>query len=161
MAAAQPNLPHDVDEAVLDADGSLDDTGRADDWPWAAVAASICALAFAVPYWAADYSVVENGGLATFAVPVIATLAATALILSALHLASKLETAIALCVPAPLVVLARVLMDTADDPTTHSLWPLELGVAVGISVPPALAGIFIGWLARRALGFEREVAAAE
>jgi len=156
MAAARPDLPHDVDDARPDAGAEVDDTGRVGDWPWAAVAASVCALAIAVPYWAAEYGEVEDGGLSTYAVPVMVILAAAALIVSVLHLASKFETAIALCIPAPVAVIGRVLMDTADDPTTHNLWPLELAVAVGISIPPVLAGILAGWSARRVLGLSRQ-----
>ena len=43
----------------------------------------------------------------------------------------------------------QVLIDTADDPTTHGLWPFEIVVAVGVSLPPILLGIFIGWAMRR------------
>ena len=111
--------------------------------------ASLCALAIVVPYWSVDYAEVEDGGLATFALPVAGVLGVAALILSGLRLGHKLEIAIAMCAPAPIAVVGRVLIDTADDPTTHSLWPFEIAVAVGISIPPVLLGIFIGWAARR------------
>ena len=141
MAALQPDFPDDVDEQ--------DDDDRPGDWPWPAVVASICALAIVVPYWSVDYADVEDGGLATFGLPVAGILGVAALLLAALHLGRKLEIAIALCVPAPVAVIGRVLIDTADDPTTHSLWPFEIAVAIGVSLPPVLAGILIGWSMRR------------
>jgi hypothetical protein len=142
MAASQPHFSDDVDDEDIDRPG---------DWPWAAVVASICALMIAVPYWATDYADVEDGALGTFALPVILILGFAALLVIGLHLGSKLETAIALCIPAPAAVIGRVLIDTADDPTTHGLWPVEVAVAVGLSVPPVLAGILLGWAVRRAI----------
>jgi hypothetical protein len=143
VAALQPDFPDEVD------DREEDEFDRPGDWPWPAVVASICALAIIVPYWAADYADVEDGGLGTFALPVAAILGVAAFVLSVAHLGHKLEIAIALCVPAPIAVVGRVLIDTADDPSTHSLWPFEIIIAVGISVPPVLLGIFLGWAARR------------
>jgi hypothetical protein len=145
MAALRPDFPDDVD----------DEDERSDDWPWPAVVASICALAIAVPYWSADYADVEGSGLGTFGAPAAAILGVAALALTGLHLGHKLEIAIALCVPAPLVVVGRVLIDTASDPTTHSLWPVEIVLAIGISLPPVLAGILIGWGMRRLAGRSR------
>jgi hypothetical protein len=142
VAALQPDFPDDVDDRD-DADD------RPGDWPWPAVVASLCALAIVVPYWSVDYADVEDGGLASFALPVVGLLGVAALILSAFRLGHKLEIALAMCAPAPIAVVGRVLIDTADDPTTHSLWPFEIAVALGISAPPVLLGIFIGWAARR------------
>jgi hypothetical protein len=143
VAALQPDFPDEVD------DREGDDVDRPGDWPWPAVVASICALAIVVPYWAADYADVEDGGLGTFALPVAAILGVAAFVLAVAHLGRKLEIALALCVPAPIAVVGRVLIDTADDPSTHGLWPFEIIIAVGISVPPVLLGVFLGWAARR------------
>jgi hypothetical protein len=141
VAALRPDFPDDVDEQ--------DD--RPGDWPWPAVVASICALAIAVPYWSVDYADVEDGGLNAFGWPVAAIVGAAALALAGLRLGRKLEIVVALCAPAPVAVIGRVLIDTADDPSTHSLWPLEIVLAIGISLPPVLAGVAIGW-AMRLLG---------
>jgi uncharacterized oligopeptide transporter (OPT) family protein len=140
VAALQPDFP-EVDDR--------DDDDRPGDWPWPAVVASICALIVVVPYWSVDYADVEDGGLSSFALPVAGVLGAAAFLLSALRLGHKLEIAIAMCLPAPIAVVGRILIDTADDPTTHSLWPFEIAVAIGISVPPVLLGIFLGWAVRR------------
>jgi hypothetical protein len=155
VAAIRPDFPDEVDDRDED-DRSGDWPG---DWPWPAVVASICAVAIIVPYWAADYADVEDGGLGTFALPVAAILGVAAFVLSALHLGRKLEIALALCAPAPIAVVGRVLIDTADDPTTHSLWPFEIVLAVGISAPPILLGVFAGWGARRLAERRRQHAA--
>jgi hypothetical protein len=141
VAALQPDFPDDVDER--------EDDDHSGDWPWPAFVASICALAIVVPFWSVDYADVEDGGFATFALPVAGILGVAAFALSALRLGHKLEIAIALCVPAPVAVVGRVLIDTADDPTTHSLWPFEIAIAIGISLPPVLLGVFAGWAVRR------------
>jgi hypothetical protein len=145
VAALQPDFPDDVDDRQDD-DHPGDHPG---DWPWPAVVASLCALAIVVPYWAADYADVEDGGLSSFALPVAGIVGVAAFVLAALRLGRKLEIAIAMCAPAPIAVVGRVLIDTADDPTTHSLWPFEIAIAIGISVPPVLLGILLGWLVRR------------
>ena len=151
MAALRPDFPDEVDDRD-------DDDERPGDWPWPAVVASICALAIVVPYWSVDYADVQDGGLSTFALPVAGILGVAAFALTALHLGHKLEIAIALCAPAPIAVVGRVLIDTADDPTTHGLWPFEIALAIGISLPAILFGISIGWLVRR-LGERRRHAA--
>jgi hypothetical protein len=142
MAALQPDFPDELDDRE-------DDDDRPGDWPWPAVIASMCALAIVVPYWSVEYADIEDGGLSTLAIPVACILGVAAFALAALHLGHKLEIAIALCAPAPVAVVGRVLIDTADDPTTHSLWPWEIAVAIGISLPPVLLGILIGWLVGR------------
>jgi hypothetical protein len=151
VAALRPDFPDEVDDRD-------DDDERPGDWPWPAVVASICALAIVVPYWSVDYADVQDGGFSTFALPVAGILGVAAFALTALHLGHKLEIAIALCAPAPIAVVGRVLIDTADDPTTHGLWPFEVALAVGISLPAILLGISIGWLVRR-LGERRRHAA--
>ena len=53
----------------------------------------------------------------------------------------------------PAAVLARVVVDTMKDPTSHNLWPFEVVLAgilaVALAVPGALLGWGLGWLARR------------
>lgn len=146
VAALQPDFPDDVDDREDDPSG---------DWPWPAFVASICAFAIIVPFWSVDYADVDDGGFANFALPVAGILGVAAFALSALRLGHKLEIAIALCVPAPVAVVGRVLIDTADDPSTHSLWPFEIAVAIGISLPPVLIGVFAGWAVRRLIDRRR------
>ena len=49
-----------------------------------------------------------------------------------------------------LAVLARVVVETSADPTTHNLFPFEVAFAVAIALPGAVVGVGIPWwLARR------------
>jgi hypothetical protein len=57
---------------------------------------------------------------------------------------------IAAAVPLAVVtfVVARILVDTARDPTSHNLWPFEILIWCGV----ALAGIGMLWVVRRMRG---------
>lgn len=49
----------------------------------------------------------------------------------------------------PAVVMTRVLADTAHDPTSHNLWPLEVIIAAAVGLGTALPGALLGgWLVR-------------
>jgi hypothetical protein len=52
----------------------------------------------------------------------------------------------------PAVVLLRVVIETAADPTSHNLWPFEVVIGAGVGALVALAGALAGigfeWLAR-------------
>lgn len=56
----------------------------------------------------------------------------------------------------PAAVFARALHDVLlVDPTSHNLWPFEIAIAFGVSLPAALAGSAAGWLLLRATGRHR------
>jgi len=65
---------------------------------------------------------------------------------------------VALCIAAaiPMAIYARVTVDTASDPTSHNLWPLEILIGAFVAFPVALAGAFIGWLVARFRGARAE-----
>src|SRR5262245_53655209 len=44
----------------------------------------------------------------------------------------------------PLLVVMRIVVDTSRDSTSHNLFPLEILVACGISLLPALIGSHLG-----------------
>ncbi len=44
--------------------------------------------------------------------------------------------------------LVRVIFETIIDPTSHNLWPFEIGIAVFIGFPSGLLGALLGWKAR-------------
>jgi len=54
------------------------------------------------------------------------------------------QSAMAVAFGVPVAVLMRVLVEGIDEPTSHNLWPLELALSLGIALPPAFAGVFIG-----------------
>ena len=48
-----------------------------------------------------------------------------------------------------LAVLARVAVETAEDPTSHNLWPFEVVIAGGIGFAGALAGVVFARVLQR------------
>jgi hypothetical protein len=52
----------------------------------------------------------------------------------------------------PAAVMARVLVDTLRDPTSHNLWPFEVVLAGMFGAFAALAAGLVGRLCRRLLG---------
>jgi hypothetical protein len=51
-----------------------------------------------------------------------------------------------------LAVLGRVGVETARDPSTHSLWPFEIVIAGGIGLAAATVGVGMARLLLRAKG---------
>ncbi len=102
-------------------------------------------LLVGLPRWIAPYNAEfpEPGMLAA-----LAGLAAIAMMLVAARAASPRLAwlAMALCLPA--ATLARVIVETAADPTSHNLWPLELVFAWFVGAAAVLPGILVGAVAR-------------
>lgn len=106
-------------------------------------------LAVGLPYWTVPYAQANlpdgiiGGGLVVVAVAAMASRAWGAM--------SILRATLVSGAAAPAAVLARIVVETLQDPTRHNLWPFELvlsGVPGGLA---ALAGALAGaWLARRA-----------
>jgi len=46
----------------------------------------------------------------------------------------------------PAAVMARVLLETSRDPTSHNLWPLEILIALAVGLVCALLGTALGSL---------------
>jgi hypothetical protein len=49
----------------------------------------------------------------------------------------------------PAMVLARVIVETSQDPTSHNLWPLELIIASAVGLTVSLVGSLAGGLLAR------------
>jgi hypothetical protein len=112
--------------------------------PLLALAFQVAFLAVGIPYWRLPYaqlslpgSLVGPGLFVLFAAAGVArwwgvgALPAIALIGAA----------------APAAVLARIVFDTALDPTSHNLWPFELLIAAGLGHAAASAGALLGrWM---------------
>ena len=115
-----------------------------------ALALSFAASFFAIglPYWQIPYATVAlPNSIMGFGLIVVALLAALSRIVSAARL-----WPITLIVGAsvPCAVLARVAHDTAADPTSHNLWPLEAILSAGPGLLAALLGaVAVGILKAR------------
>jgi hypothetical protein len=118
----------------------------------ALLACALTTAVIAVPYWTADYAAVRDDGIfsALFLVEL-------ALLLGTFTAGSVSETplwlvlALMLCC-LPIVVMGRVVLDTAVDPTSHGLWPLEVVLSEILTLPALLLGLGLAWLARRLTG---------
>jgi H+/Cl- antiporter ClcA len=47
-----------------------------------------------------------------------------------------------------MAVLARVLFETIQDPTTHNLWPFEVAIGVAVGLLAGVAGTLLVYLVR-------------
>lgn len=109
---------------------------------------ALATATIAVPYWLADADSVADDGIFGEALLVMAVIAIGAAAVVLLRAAPWFLAVVAMCVPAPVAVLGRVLLDTAEDPTSHNLWPLEVVLAVMISALAALAGTTVAGIVR-------------
>jgi hypothetical protein len=103
-------------------------------------------LVVGVPYWTAPYDRLGSGGwpFALLGIGAAALAAYTARAPGSLAGTGAGATAFA--------VALRVLVDVVRDPTSHNLWPLELGMMVGAGAAAAFVGGLAGAALRRMLG---------
>jgi len=108
-----------------------------------------CVLAIGVPYFRLDYAQVNLPNvLVGWGLLLVFVAAAGIRITDA---AGFLSTSATLALVVPVVVMARVVRDTALDPTSHNLWPFEVVIAGMVGVFVALVGTIAGSLVRVAL----------
>lgn len=114
-----------------------------------AVLFTLCLLSVGLPYWRLPYSKVSlPSTLWTPALLLVAVIPALSRPLSLHPLVAGFVTGASV----PIAVMARVVHDTAVDPTSHNLWPLELVIAGFLGFAFSLAGAFAGWLIARMSG---------
>ena len=119
-------------------------------------------LAVGVPYWQVPYAQLSlPSGLWGPALIVVGVAAASLRFVGGSRFWPA-TLVVAASVPAAIVV--RIVLDTSSDPTSHNLWPIEVGIAVCIgflvALLGALAGRIIGFfLPRREQGGAFDVAA--
>ncbi len=95
-----------------------------------------CVLVGGCVEWARSYQEYMQGGPASLIV--LGVIAAKGFVLALATEISTRAIGIVLNLAFPTVVLTRVLMDTAQDPTSHNLVPIELAFALVI-------GLFAAW----------------
>jgi len=107
------------------------------------------ALAIGLPYMGIPYSSADvPGSLVTWGMLVLFGMAAA---MCLANRASFLATSATLLMVTPLIVMIRVIRDTALDPTSHNLWPFEVVIAVFLGGIVVLAGATVGTVLRLAL----------
>jgi hypothetical protein len=111
---------------------------------WLVAAFVISFFAVGLPYWQIPYAKVSlPSTLYGMGLVVVGVLAAAARAIGKARLLSVI-LAVGAAVPAP--ILARITVDTAKDPTSHNLWPLEFIIAAVIGVLCSSAGALVGSL---------------
>jgi hypothetical protein len=119
-------------------------TGNSSANIWLAAAFVIGFFAVGLPYWQVPYSKVSLPstlyGLGLLAVGI---LAAAVRLLSDARLGTVILV-IGAAVPA--AVLVRVVVETANNPTSHNLWPFELVIAAVVGLVCSSAGTIAGSL---------------
>lgn len=108
-------------------------------------------IAMGLPYWQIPYSKVNlpDALLGAGLVVLFAASAVTRMYSGK----SLLRVVMVIGSAVPAVVMARVSVEVAFDPSTHNLWPFECVIAMLVGVAAALPGALLGslvrWLARR------------
>ena len=110
---------------------------------WLAAAFVVGFFSVGFPYWQVTYAKVslpdtlyDGTGLL-----VVAVLAAAA---RAFGKARLVAVILVVGAAVPAAVLTRVVVETAKDPTSHNLWPLELIIAAVIGIACSSAGALVG-----------------
>ena len=111
---------------------------------WLAAAFMVSFFTVGVPYWQIAYSKVSLPdalyGAGLFVVGVLAAAA------RAFGKARLVAVIFVVGAAIPAAVLARVAVETASDPTSHNLWPLEMIIAAVVGMVSSSAGALVGSL---------------
>ena len=113
-------------------------------WLWLPVAMLASFLAVGIPYWRIPYHSLNLPNALLTPWLLVAVLAA--LLLCVFRAAPFWLATPAIAVSVMAVVVVRVMTDTAHDPTSHNLWPLEYVIAFPVALFAAIAGALPGSL---------------
>jgi len=111
---------------------------------WLVAAFVISFFAVGVPYWQIPYAKVSlPTTLYGMGLVVVGVLAAAA---RAVGKARLMAVILGVGAAVPALILARIAVDTAKDPTSHNLWPFEFIIAAVIGMLSSSAGALVGSL---------------
>jgi hypothetical protein len=99
-------------------------------------------LAVGIPYWLVPSRDVNLPS--TLVTPALAVVAASAGILRGVGAARFRRIVWIVAASVPAAVMARVQVETLQDPTAHNLWPFEIVIALGVGLACAVAGALAG-----------------
>jgi len=105
-------------------------------------------LVVGVPYWRIPYNKATSAAVMGGAI----LIGVIALIARVLIEARFLRVVLVLAAAVPAAVMARVVVDTTRDPTSHNLWPFELVIAFAAGLAGTAPGTLLGSVFRRLLG---------
>jgi hypothetical protein len=115
--------------------------------PWLLGGCVVSFLAVGLPYWQIPYADVELPN--TLVTPALVVVALAAAMARAMGRSRFMVCVLAIGATIPAAVMARVVVDTATDPTSHNLWPFELVLAGFVGAVTATAGTALGSISRR------------
>ncbi|MFN8194674.1 MAG: hypothetical protein U0R80_10375 [Nocardioidaceae bacterium] len=122
---------------------------RANEPPaFALLVAVLTCAAIAVPYWAAPAERVADDGVLGWFWMVAAALLVGTVVAGLVDRVRPWFLALAMAACLPVASAGRVVVDVAADPTSHSLWPMELVLAAVAGVPSVALGVGVVWLVR-------------
>jgi len=112
--------------------------------PWLPIAFFAGFLAVGLPYWQIPYAKVSlPDTLIGFGLLVVIAAAAIS------RLSGKTPiflTIVVVGMAVPAAVFTRVVVEATKDPTSHNLWPIEVGIALFVGLGSSSAGVLFGSL---------------
>ncbi|MDA8125751.1 MAG: hypothetical protein M0009_11250 [Deltaproteobacteria bacterium] len=106
-------------------------------------------FAMGIPYWQIPYAKASLPD--SLYGPSLGLLLAAAVIVRLFSDASFRKTAVVIGSAVPASVMARVVVETALDPTSHNLWPFEMIIASAVGLAMATVGSLVGGLLAKLL----------
>ena len=111
---------------------------------WLYLFACISFLAVGIPYWKIPFHEVTL--FEALLTPVLIVVVLSAVLLQMYTEVSFWRTTSVIGITVAAAVMARVLVEGVQDPTSHNLWPFEVIIALIIGFPCAAAGAALGSL---------------
>lgn len=115
--------------------------------PWLVGGCIVSFLAVGLPYWQIPYADVALPN--TLVTPALVVVALAAALARAVGRSRFMVCVLAIGATIPAAVMARVVVDTATDPTSHNLWPFEIFLAGFVGALAATAGTALGSIPAR------------
>jgi hypothetical protein len=111
---------------------------------WRVIAFTFAFFAVGAMHWPIPYDEVELP--ASLMGPGLALVALAAVIARVFGRVGFLSAIVIVGSAAPAAIVARVVVDTATDPTSHNLWPVELFLGGMVGYTCAAVGAFVATL---------------
>lgn len=111
---------------------------------WLLIAFLIALVGVGFRYWQLPYPQVSLPD--SLYGPGLVAVAVVALMARAFGLARFWKVWLLIAAAVPAAVLARIVVETAADATTHNLWPFEIAIALAVGLGCSLLGTLLGSL---------------